>query len=254
MPRLAVAPHPRPEYTAPAMNRRPGPNATPFATRAHKPIHFPTVNPYRDAHESFGPELIAAEDAPKRKGAWAAEFGRITPLNLELGTGNGSWLATRAASAPAEDWIGLEIRYKRCVQTAEKVVKAGAGNARVVRYSWFELESLFEPGELAAIYIHHPDPWSSWSKAKHRLIKPEFVAAAARLVRAGGELRLKTDFLPHRDALLAALPAAPEWQLIGTSDDVRSSGAPWPDEIVTGYQAKFDGLGLPVYAAWLRRV
>ena len=123
-----------------------------------------------------------------------------------------------------------------------------------MRYSWFALDDLFVDGELDAIYIHHPDPWSSPSKAKHRLITPEFVAQAARLVRAGGELRLKTDFRPHRDALVAAAAAAREWELLGQSDDVRGAGAPWPDDVVTGYQAKFDAAGEPVFAARLRRV
>ena len=236
------------------MNRRPGPNASAFATRAHKPAHRPEVNPYRDSHEAFGRELIAAEQAPERKGRWEIEFGRVAPIVLELGTGNGSWLATRAAASPDADWIGLEIRYKRCVQTAQKVVGVGSTNARVVRYSWFELDTLFDPGELSGICIHHPDPWSAYSKAKHDRVGPAFVAQAARLVRPGGDLRLKTDFLPHREALLNALAQAPGWDLVATSDDILSAGAPWPDDIGTGYQAKFDGLGLPVYAAWLRRV
>jgi tRNA G46 methylase TrmB len=113
-------------------------------------------------------------------------------------------------------------------------------------------DDLFAPGEVHRLVIHHPDPWSSPSKAKHRLIRPEFLARAAELVAGGGELRLKTDFLPHRDALLAGLPGTP-WRLVGTSDDVLANGAPWPDDIVTGYQGKFNKAGLPVYAALLSR-
>jgi tRNA (guanine-N7-)-methyltransferase len=234
------------------MNRRPGPNAAPFHTRAHKPGHREEVNPYRDVVGQFGRELIPSETASERRARWAEEFGRAAPITLELGTGNGSWLAAASASAPGEHFIGLEIRYKRCVQTAEKLRAAGLGNGRVVRWSWFELAALFAPGELHRIVIHHPDPWSNPSKAKHRLIRGEFLAEAAALVHPGGELRLKTDFLPHRDALLAGVAGTP-WVVEGTSDDVRGAGAPWPDDVVTGYQAKFDRAGLPVYAARLSR-
>lgn len=236
------------------MNRRLGPSSAPFAARADIPRHRPDINPYRDGHAAFGRELLPADAAPALRGRWAAEFGREAPIQLELGLGNGSWLATAAAGAPDQDWIGLEIRYKRCVQTAEKVRKAGSTNARVVRYSWFALAELFADGELSGIWIHHPDPWSHPLQAKHRLIDDAFVALAARLVRPGGELRLKTDYKPHRQALLAGVAASPGWEVVGTSDDIRRDGAPWPDDVVTGYQAKFDAAGEPVYAARLRRV
>lgn len=234
------------------MNRRPGPQAQPFETRAHRPGHRPAVNPYRDAIGDFGQELIPTESGRERKGRWHEEFGRPAPITLELGVGNGSWLGTIAPQEPESSFIGLEIRYKRCVQAAEKLRAAGCRNGRVVRWSWFELEDLFAPGELHRIVIHHPDPWSSPSKAKHRLIRPEFLVQAASLVAVGGELRLKTDFLPHREALVAGLVGTP-WQLAGTSDDILAAGAPWPDDIVTAYQGKFNRAGLPVYAARLVR-
>ena len=235
------------------MNRRPGRTAAPFLERASLVGHRPEVNPYRDLHAQFGAEIVAAEQAPSLKGRWGEAFGREAPRFLELGLGNGSWLVARAVSAPAEDWIGLEIRFKRCVQTAEKLRAAGAKNAKVVRYSWFDLLDLFADGELAGLYIHHPDPWAAHSQAKHRLINDDFVDLAARLVRPGGELRLKTDFKPHREALLAGVARRGGWSVVGQSDDVRGTGAPWPDDVVTGYQAKFDAQRLPVYAAWLRR-
>jgi len=240
------------------MNRRPGPRAAPFETRAHKPGHRPEVNPYRDAIVAFGTELVASEAAPALRGAWAGEFGRTAPITLELGTGNGSWLAAAAAAEPAADFIGLEIRYKRCVQTAEKLRVGGLTNGRVVRWSWFELPTLFAPAELQRIVIHHPDPWESPSKAKHRLINSDFLTLAASLVAPGGELRLKTDFLLHRTTLLAGITGLAgmtglPWRVLGVSDNIADTGAPWPDEVVTGYQAKFNREGLPVYAAWLQR-
>ncbi len=236
------------------MNRRPGRAAAPFLERTSLAGSRPEVNPYRDRHASFGQEILPAEVAPGAKGRWNEVFGREAPRFLELGLGNGSWLADRAASAPAEDWIGLEIRFKRCVQAAEKLRAAGATNGRVVRYSWFDLPDLFADGELCGIYVHHPDPWVSSSEAKHRLIKDDFVALAARLVRPGGELRLKTDFRPHQQALLAGAERVGGWTVHGVSDDVRTQGAPWPDDVITGYQAKFDAQGLPVYAVWLKRL
>ena len=234
------------------MNRRPAPGAPAFAEKPHREGHRPEVNPYRDRVGCFGPLLLAAEDAPGWRGRWAENFGRSAPLHVELGLGNGRHLAARAAAQPGVDFVGIEIRYKRCVVAAERLAAAGLSNARVVRYSWFGLTDLFGEGTLDGVHVYHPDPWERGSQAKHRLVDGAFSANIALLCRPGAELRLKTDFRRHYDVLLASLGNTP-WTVAGTSEDVARDGAPWPDDIVTGYQAKFNEQALPVYAAWLRR-
>ncbi len=239
------------------MNRRPGLHAPrlpdrQFVDRVVVDDEHAGINPYVDGHRAFGRELVPAEDAPSLRGCWAENFGRQAPLHLELGTGNGSWISDISGLHPDWDWLGLEIRFKRCVQGATHLRRLGRTNARMLRYSWFALSDVIADEELTGVHVNHPDPWSSPREARHRLIDARFVSEVARMVRSGGELRLKTDFRPHIHALLAALDGQP-FDVIGVSDDIKRDGAPWPDEIITGYQRKFDGRGLPVYAAWLRR-
>ena len=87
---------------------------------------------------------------------------------------------------------------------------------------------------------------------RRRLIAPPFAEAAARLLAPGGELRLKTDFPPHLDALIGALAGLP-LQVCGRSDYVRGDGAPGPDEVTTNYQQKFNDRSVPVRSLWVRR-
>lgn len=234
------------------MNRRPGPESPAFFTRAHRVDHRPEINPYRDLIAEFGEELISSELAPTLRERWAERFAAPAPLWLELGVGNGSWLPEQALARPDAHWLGIEIRYKRCVQAAAKIRKAGAKNAKIVRYSWFSLHELFAPRSLAGIVIQHPDPWEKGGEAKHRLIDPLFLNTAAGLLTAGGELWLKTDFRPHFDALLRCTDDQ-RFRVVGTSLDILHAGAPWPNDIITGYQSKFNRRGLPVFAARLVR-
>jgi tRNA (guanine-N7-)-methyltransferase len=209
----------------------------------------PEINPYLELHRQKA-EIVTAEVAPAYRGRWGDAFAAPAPLHLELGTGHGSWLGTVARARPDANWLGLEIRYKRCVQTAGKV--AGLPNARVVRWSWFLLRELFAPGELAGLYVHHPDPWAKRSQERNRLFDAEFFEVAGELCAPGAELRVKTDHPAHADAILAALPAS-AFELLGETRDLGRDGAPWPDDVPTGYQARFMAEGKAILAVRGRR-
>jgi tRNA (guanine-N7-)-methyltransferase len=217
------------------------------------------VNPFIHDHRLHEPILLPAEKAWTFRGRWAEAFGgRAAPLHVEIGSGNGFFLAEFARRNPDLNVLGIEIRYKRTVLCARKIQVAGVGdNARIIRYHAAFLDDLFMPGSLAAIHVHHPDPWPKGRHEKNRLISRWFLEDAVTFLKPGGELRLKSDFRPNVDRVEqllgdANLPRLP-LTVIGRSNDVCTSPAPWPDDIETNYQSKFRRRGLPVYAIAVRR-
>lgn len=210
----------------------------------------PHLNPYLTGHLEFGPPLIPASEAWPWRGRWAAQFGREAPLHLEIGSGNGFFLAEMAQRHPAWNWLGLEIRYKRTVLTAKKLVRAGVAHARILRYHAAYLDDLFEPGALAGIYVNHPDPWPKQRHHKHRLIAPWFLADVARYLAEGGWLRVKSDYRPNVQRVADILADRPDLPLAitGRSADVVEGEAPWSDDAETNYQRKAAAQGKPVHA------
>jgi tRNA (guanine-N7-)-methyltransferase len=223
----------------------------PFRDRLPEYFPHPDVNPYVEEHRGLA-NVVPASEAAGWRGRWHELYGRAAPLHLEIGSGNGFYLSGMCALHPGQDWLGLEIRFKRVVLAARKLEVRGLPNGRVTRYDATRLEDLFVPGSLAGIHINHPDPWPRGRQAWRRLIGPAFAQTAAGLLAPGGELRLKTDFAPHVGALLQAVEGLP-FEVLGRCEDLRVDGAPWPDEVTTNYQRKFDERGVPVLAAWLRR-
>jgi tRNA (guanine-N7-)-methyltransferase len=221
----------------------------------------PEQNPYLLTHRAFGPELLAASQASGFRGRWHECFGRVAPLHVEIGSGNGFFLAGLAKQHPEWNLLGVEIRYKRVVLCARKIRAAGAQHAKIARYDAWYLDDLFEPGSVAGLYVNHPDPWPKDRHEKNRLISRWFLEEAASFLAPGGWLRVKSDFednvgriprLLAADADGAPLPALP-FTIDGRSDDVTTGPAPWPDDIETNYQSKFRLRGLPVYAMQLTR-
>jgi tRNA (guanine-N7-)-methyltransferase len=211
----------------------------------------PDLNPYVRLHREYA-EIVPGDKAPSYRGRWSEVFGREAPLHLEIGTGNGSFFAAMAATHPDCSFLGVEIRFKRVVQGAKRIRAAELTNARMVRYDAFFLADLFETGSLAAIYLNHPDPWPKGKHEKNRLISKPFLSWAADALVPSAALRLKTD-APHNIERLEESIVGLPFRVLGKSADVRRDGAPWPDDIVTGYQAMFDRIGTPVLAMWIER-
>jgi len=215
----------------------------------------PDLNPYLKLHREFGPPILTATDAKEYRGRWGEVYDRSdAPLHLEVGPGNGFFLAGMARKHPEQNWLGLEIRFKRVVLCAKKIKVSGVSNARIARYDAWFLDDLFESAEIAALYVNFPDPWMRERDEKKRLMGPAFAAWAARSLVPGGLLRLKSDHGPNLDRLIAGFEEHP-MEVIGRSSDVARDGAPWPedDDIITNYQTKFIARNEPTHALLMRR-
>ncbi len=232
-----------------------------FKDRMPEEYRRQDANPYLHSHRTYGRPLIPASEAWPLRGKWDEEFGRSAPLHLEIGCGNGFFLAGMAKRHDDWNFVGIEIRYKRTVLVARKLQDAGVENARILRYHAAYLDDLFEPGTLSGIYVNHPDPWPKDKHEKNRLISRWFLEDCVRLLKPGGWFRLKSDFRPNVDRVEHhldkdgdgnPLPRLP-LRVTGRSEDIITGPAPWPDDIETNYQSKYRKRGEPVYAIELVR-
>ncbi len=231
-----------------------GRHQRPFRETADDQVPFPELNPWLQRWVEFGRPAVRSQEAMQLKGRWREAFERPAPLHLEIGSGNGFFLSEFARRHPELNLLGVEIRYKRLVTAALKVRKLGLGNALLTRYDAWWLDDLFEPGELAGLYLNHPDPWPKDRHVEKRLLGPWFTEWAAGALVEGAPLWLKTDALSNVDGLLEAIEGQP-FELLARVEDIGANGCPWPveDEIQTNFQAKFERKGLPVHGVVLRR-
>ena len=223
-----------------------------FQDRLPEEFSRPDLNPFLKLHREFGPPLLPADEARRWKGRWGELFGREAPLHLEIGSGNGFFLTELARRHPDWNVVGIEIRYKRTVLCARKLVAAGVKNAVIARYHAAYLDDLFEPATLDGIHVNHPDPWPKNAHEKNRLISRWFLEDVASLLRPGGVFRLKSDFRPNVDRVEKLLDGLP-LRVTGRAEDVTREPAPWPDDVETNYQSKFRKRGLPVHAIEVER-
>ncbi len=188
------------------------------------------------------------------KGAWRKQFGvsEQTPMDLEIGTGNGYHFAWRAENHPERMLVGLELKYKPLIQSIRRALRAGCKNARMARYNAVLLNDLFVENELNTVFIHHPDPWLKQSQNKHRLIQDKFLTDLFYLQKPAMEVEFKTDSEEYFEEALPKFKKSP-YKVLGWTRDLHNSEFA-ERNFVTQFENIFLRKGQPIYYALLAKI
>ncbi len=217
---------------------------------------IPDPNAYVKAiYGEFASWTFDEERAPEFKGRWRQEaFSAAAdrPLDLEIGTGNGTHFAHLAANSPERLVLGIELRYKPLIQSIRRVIRAGGQNARVARYNAYLLTEIFEPGELNDVYIFFPDPWEKIRQHKHRLIQDEFLARLFEIQRPGSKLTFKTDSQDYFAWAMTRFERSP-YKISAHSFDLHGSEMA-RSNFITQFERIFMRQGLKIGCAQLERI
>ena len=122
---------------------------------------------------------------------FSAVFGRVAPVEMEVGVGKGRFLLAAAAAHRDRNWFGLEIEPEYAQIVRIKAERAGLSNLRIERIDGraFVLRRL-SPGCLAGLHVYFPDPWPKKRHHKRRLVDPAWAEAAAHALAPASLLRV----------------------------------------------------------------
>jgi tRNA (guanine-N7-)-methyltransferase len=140
-------------------------------------------------------------------------FPRLQPCEVELGSGDGSFLVNYAALHPGINLIGVERLLGRLRKIDRKGRRAGLANLRCLRIeaSYF-LEYLLPPHSIQALHIYFPDPWPKRKHRRRRLINGHFAQTACQALAPGGVVWLRTDDANYFAQMRAVFGASPFFQ------------------------------------------
>ena len=99
-------------------------------------------------------------------------FCQSGPVELEVGTGKGMFLTSVTSASPDRNFLGIEV---------------SAGDAmHLVRHS-------LPNASLSGVHVYFPDPWWKARHRKRRILNPEFLEHAGRIMQSGSQLHIWTD-------------------------------------------------------------
>lgn len=127
-------------------------------------------------------------------------------LVLEIGFGNGQFLATMAAHYPQDQFVGVDVFKEGVFALLRRLEREHLNNVRVVPKSAQEMLSMcIPPKSLDWVIINFPDPWPKKRHHKRRLVQADFLDLLATRMRVGGLLTLATDLSEYAQWMLAVL-------------------------------------------------
>ena len=176
---------------------------------------------------------------------WAELYGRVAPVELEIGMGKGTFLTDQARARPDINFFGIEWARWYWRYASDRLRRNQCFNARTVRAEAGYFLSEFVPAaSLSVLHIYFPDPWPKARHHKRRLVQPPFLRQAERVLIPGGHLRIVTDHAEYFEQIQAVVKASN----LTVIDYTRPGSAPEGEFVGTNFERKYRREGRPFHA------
>ena len=174
-----------------------------------------------------------------------AIFGRSAPLQVDLGCGDGSFLASLAAETPDHDFLGIERLVGRVRTAARKAAKLT--NVRILRVETaYAVRYLLPLDSVSVFHLLFPDPWPKRRHHQRRIFTAEFLEAVMTSLAPGGCLRIATDQSDYFEQIERIARASDRLRIVpGNGDN------PLP---LTTFEKRFVTAGANIYRIELWKV
>ncbi len=167
------------------------------------------------------------------------------PLEVELGSGDGSFMAKWAALWPDRNFLGVERLLGRLRKLDRKGQRGGLQNLRLMRIeaSYF-LEYLLPLASVTALHLYFPDPWPKRKHRKNRLVNERFPELVSRVLVPNGVMYLRTDDEDYFAQMLEVFAAEKRFVPVETPVDMMA--------VITDFERGFHARGVATQRAAYR--
>jgi tRNA (guanine-N7-)-methyltransferase len=178
--------------------------------------------------------------------------GHASSCWLEIGFGSGGHLVRTAAENPNVGFIGCEPFVNGMAKALAAIEAQGLTNVRLFEGDAADLLAWLPEASVGRVFLLFPDPWPKRRHRKRRFISDQRLAALARVMQPGAELRFATDIDDYAGWTLARILRSP--QFLWAAEQKASWMTPWAGWRETRYEAKAKRAGgRPIYLTFIRR-
>jgi len=183
---------------------------------------------------------------------WTEIFGNDHPVELEIGSGKGLFLANAAQDRPDCNFFGIEMAKKYAYKAANRVAKLSLINVRVLPGDALLFMNKYAPAaSLSAMHVYFPDPWWKARHKKRRVFGEPLIMDLERTMIPGGDLHVATDVEEYYRVILALMATHPRFEI---QAEPLPSTPEHDNDYLTNFERKYRIEGRPIYRALYRYV
>jgi tRNA (guanine-N7-)-methyltransferase len=174
-------------------------------------------------------------------------FPKPQPVEVELGSGDGSFLVDYARLHPERNFIGVERLLGRMRKLDRKGRRANLTNLLGIRVECgYLLEYLLPAESIAALHVYFPDPWPKKKHIRRRLVNERFPALARQVVAPGGVIYLRTDHADYFEQMNSVFADHGVFRRVETPEELSS--------LFTDFERDFQSRGIQTLRAAFARI
>lgn len=156
------------------------------------------------------------------KGKWSKNlFKNNNDLYLEIGSGSANFTSTLANLNPNNNYLGVEIRFKRLIQAARKAERLNLKNLVFIKKMVNRLTEFIGENELSGLYINFPDPWEG--EEHKRILSEKLLEDLDIVLKKNGKIFFKTDHLNYYLDTLDLIKNSNKYDIVYNTDDLYST-------------------------------
>jgi tRNA (guanine-N7-)-methyltransferase len=183
------------------------------------------------------------------------------PLEIEVGSGKGTFLVGAANAAPGVNFLGIEWAREFAMFAADRLRRHALSNVRMLHADATEFLRWRTPtGCARVVHLYFSDPWPKPRHHKRRVLQDAFLQTVHRVLAPDGQLRIVTDHTDywswmeeHFDRWCAAGRLGPRYERREFTEADRPVGAGEGEIVGTNFERKYAREGRPFHATVLVR-
>lgn len=143
----------------------------------------------------FNDSFYYVNNPEQFKGNWNNVFNNKNPIEIEIGTGKGSFILQKALLFKGINFVAIDKFPTVLFQLLKKLNKLETplNNLKIISIDALKICSIFEDKEIDKIYLNFSDPWPKKHHEKFRLTSNTYTKLFFEILKNDGFIEFKTD-------------------------------------------------------------